>query len=138
MNPLIIVAVLLALISVAGLAKKNRELFLTGYFIYGLLVFGAETSEFISNDNTTSLFVAFLWLIQAVLALPVRAKYDSETVKKDRIRICVCFSLINLTGVLVPDISPVPEVTFYIHLLMSALPVLVVYLLSSGKIPIEK
>ena len=138
MNPLIIVAVLLALISVAGLAKKNRELFLTGYFIYGLLVFGAEASEFISNDKTTSLFVAFLWLIQAVLALPVRAKYDSETVKKDRIRICVCFSLINLTGVLVPDISPVPEVTFYIHLLMSALPVLVVYLLSSGKIPMEK
>ena len=35
MNPLIIIAVLLALISVVGLAKKNRELFLTGYFVYG-------------------------------------------------------------------------------------------------------
>ena len=138
MNPLIIVVVLLALISVVGLAKKNRELFLTGYFIYGLLVFGAETNEFISNDNTTSLFVAFLWLIQAVLALPVRARYDSETVKKDRIKICVCFSLINLTGVLVPDISPAPEVTFYIHLVMTVLPLIVVYLLSSGKIPMEK
>ena len=91
MNPLIIVASLLVLISVVGLAKKNRELFLSGYFIYGLLVFGAETNEFISYDNTTSLFVAFLWLIQAVLALPVRAKYDSETVKKDRIKICVCY-----------------------------------------------
>ena len=138
MNPLIIVAVLLVLISVAGLAKKNRELFLTGYFVYGLLVFGAETNEFLSNNNTISLFVGFLWLIQAVLALPVKAKYDSETVKKDRIKTCVCFSLINLTGVLVPDISPVPEVTFYIHLVMSVLPLVVVYLLSSGKIPIEK
>ena len=97
MNPLIIIAVLIALISVVGLAKKNRELFLTGYFVYGLLVFGAETNEFISNENTTSLFVGFLWLIQAVLALPVRAKYDSETVKKDRIKICAFFSLINLT-----------------------------------------
>ena len=138
MNPLIIIAVLIALISVVGLAKKNRELFLTGYFVYGLLVFGAETNEFISNENTISLFVGFLWLIQAVLALPVRAKYDSETVKKDRIKICVCFSLINLTGVLVPDISPAPEVTFYIHLVMSVLPLAVIYLLSSGKIVIEK
>ena len=138
MSPLIIVAVLLALISVVGLAKKNREFFLTGYFLYGLLVFGAETNEFISNENTTSLFVGFLWLIQAVLAIPIRAKYDSETVKKDRIKICICFSLINLTGVLVPDISPVPEVTFYIHLLMSVLPLVVVYLLSSGKIAMEK
>ena len=138
MNPLIIVAVLLALISVVGLAKKNREIFLTGYFVYGLLVFGAETNEFISNENTISLFVGFLWLIQAVLALPVRAKYDSETVKKDRIKICVCFSLINLTGVLVPGISPAPEVTFYIHLLMSVLPLAVIYLLSSGKIVMEK
>ena len=138
MNPLIIVAVLLTLISVAGLAKKNRELFLTGYFVYGLLVFGAETNEFISNENTISLFVGFLWLIQAVLALPVRAKYDSETVKKARIKICVCFSLINLTGVLVPDISPAPEVTFYIHLVMSVLPLVVIYLLSSGKIVMEK
>jgi len=138
MSPLIIVAVLLALISVVGLAKKNREIFLTGYFLYGLLVFGAETNEFISNENTTSLFVGFLWLIQAVLAIPIRAKYDSETVKKDRIKICICFSLINLTGVLVPDISPVPEVTFYIHLLMSVLPLVVVYLLSSGKIAMEK
>ena len=138
MNPLIIIAVLIALISVVGLAKKNRELFLTGYFVYGLLVFGAETNEFISNENTISLFVGFLWLIQAVLALPVRAKYDSETVKKDRIKICVCFSLINLTGVLVPDISPAPEVTFYIHLVMSVLPLVVIYLLSSGKIVMEK
>tara|TARA_B100000963_G_C22420323_1_gene577330 strand:+ start:280 stop:696 length:417 start_codon:yes stop_codon:yes gene_type:complete len=138
MNPLIIIAVLLALISMVGLAKKNRELFLTGYFIYGLLVFGAEINEFVSNNNTTSLFVGFLWLIQTVLALPVRAKYDSETVKKDRIKICFCLSLINLTGVLVPDISPAPEVTFYIHLVMTVLPLFVVYLLSSGKIAIEK
>jgi len=138
MNPLIIIAVLIALISVVGLAKKNRELFLTGYFVYGLLVFGAETNEFISNENTTSLFVGFLWLIQAVLALPVRAKYDSETVKKDRIKTCICFSLINLTGVLVPDISPAPEVTIYIHLVMSVLPLVVIYLLSSGKIVMEK
>ena len=138
MNPLIIIVMIIALISVVGLAKKNRELFLTGYFVYGLLVFGAETNEFISNENTTSLFVGFLWLIQAVLALPVRAKYDSETVKKDRIKICVCFSLINLTGVLVPDISPAPEVTFYIHLVMSVLPLVVIYLLSSGKIVMEK
>ena len=138
MNPLIIVAVLLALISVVGLVKKNREIFLTGYFVYGLLVFGAETNEFISNENTISLFVGFLWLIQAVLALPVRAKYDSETVKKDRIKICVCFSLINLTGVLVPGISPAPEVTFYIHLVMSVLTLAVIYLLSSGKIVMEK
>ena len=118
--------------------QKKQTAFFNRIFRLRPFSFGAETNEFISSENTTSLFVAFLWLIQAVLALPVRAKYDSETVKKDRIKICVCFSLINLTGVLVPDISPAPEVTFYIHLVMSVLPLVVVYLLSSGKIPMEK
>ena len=83
------------------------------------------------------LFVGFLWLIQAVLSLPLKAKYDSLTVKKDRIKICLSLSLINLTGVLVPNISPAPDVTFYIHLIMTILPLLVVLLLASGKIEME-
>ena len=137
MNPLLIVASSLVLISIIGILKRHREIFLTGYFLYGLLVFFAETNEYLSTGEDLSLFVAFLWLIQAVLSFPMKAKYDSITVKKDRIKICLSLSLINLTGVLVPDISPAPDVTFYIHLIMTILPLLVVLLLASGKIEME-
>ena len=137
MNPLLIVASALVLISIIGMIKRHREIFLTGYFLYGLLVFFAETNEYLSTGESLSLFVAFLWLIQAVLSFPMKAKYDSITVKKDRIKICLSLSLINLTGVLVPDISPAPDVTFYIHLIMTILPLLVVFLLASGKIEME-
>ena len=138
MNPLIFVVIGLCLLSVIGLVKKNREIFLTGYFIYGLLVFGAEINQFINENNETSLFVAFLWLIQSVLAVPVKAKYDSLTVMKDRIKICLSFSLINLVGVILPDISPMPGVTCYIHSVMAVLPLFVIFLLVSGKIKMEK
>ena len=138
MNPLIFVVIGLCLLSVIGLVKKNREIFLTGYFVYGLLVFGAEINQFINENNETSLFVAFLWLIQSVLAVPVKAKYDSLTIMKDRIKICLSFSLINLVGVILPDISPMPGVTCYIHSVMAVLPLFVIFLLVSGKIKMEK
>ena len=138
MNPLIFVVIGLCLLSAIGLVKKNREIFLTGYFIYGLLVFGAEINQFINENNETSLFVAFLWLIQSILAVPVKAKYDSLTVMKDRIKICLSFSVINLTGVILPDISPMPDVTCYIHSVMAILPLVVIFLLSSGRIKMEK
>ena len=138
MNPLIFVVIGLCLLSVIGLVKKNREIFLTGYFVYGLLVFGAEINQFINENNETSLFVAFLWLIQSVLAVPVKAKYDSLTVMKDRIKICLSFSLINLVGVILPDISPMPGVTCYIHSVMAVLPLFVIFLLVSRKIKMEK
>ena len=137
MDPLLIVASVLVLISIIGIIKRHREIFLTGYFLYGLLVFFAETNEYLITGEDLSLFVAFLWLIQAVLSFPMKAKYDSITVKKDRIKICLSLSLINLTGVLVPNISPAPDFTFYIHLIMTILPLLVVLLLASGKIQIE-
>ena len=89
-------------------------------------------------NNETSLFVAFLWLIQSVLAVPVKAKYDSLTIMKDRIKICLSFSLINLVGVILPDISPMPGVTCYIHSVMAVLPLFVIFLLISGKIKMEK
>tara|TARA_B100000902_G_C27241647_1_gene880323 strand:- start:576 stop:995 length:420 start_codon:yes stop_codon:yes gene_type:complete len=138
MNPLLIVASALVLISIIGIFKRHREIFLTGYFLYGLLVFFAETNEYLSSGENLSLFVAFLWLIQAILSFPMKAKYDSITVKKDRIKTCLSLSLINLTGVLVPDISPAPDVTFYIHLIMTILPLLVVFLYASGRIEMEK
>ena len=39
---------------------------------------------------------------------------------------------------MIPEISPAPQVTFYIHLIMAILPLIVVYLLASGKIELEK
>ena len=138
MNPAIIPALLFLLISIFGIVKRHREIFLTGYFLYGLLVFGVEISAFIQNNEPLNLFVAFLWLIQAVIAFPQKTSYDSLSVREARIKICIVLSLINITGFMVPEISPAPQVTFYIHLIMAILPLLVVYLLASGKIELEK
>tara|TARA_B100000579_G_scaffold204152_1_gene166882 strand:+ start:91 stop:510 length:420 start_codon:yes stop_codon:yes gene_type:complete len=138
MNPAIIPALLFLLISIFGIAKRHREIFLTGYFLYGLLVFVVEISEFVQNNEPINLFVAFLWLIQAVVAFPKKTLYDSLSVKEARIKICIVLSLINITGFMVPEISPAPQVTFYIHLIMAILPLLVIYLLASGKIEVEK
>lgn len=138
MNPAIIPALLFLLISIFGIVKRHREIFLTGYFLYGLLVFGVEISAFIQNNEPLNLFVAFLWLIQAVIAFPQKTSYDSLSVREARIKICIVLSLINITGFMVSEISPAPQVTFYIHLIMAILPLLVVYLLASGKIELEK
>ena len=138
MNPAIIPALIFVIISIIGLAKRHREIFLLGYFLYGILVFGAEISSFISTQEPINLFVAFIWLIQAVLAFPNKYPYDSPSVKDARIKICIALSLINITGVLIPEISPEPQITLYIHLIMAILPLMVVGLLSSGKIEIEK
>jgi hypothetical protein len=138
MNPAIIPALIFVIISIIGLAKRHREIFLLGYFLYGILVFGAEISSFISTQEPINLFVAFIWLIQAVLAFPNKYPYDSPSVKDARIKICIALSLINITGVLIPEISPEPQMTLYIHLIMAILPLMVVGLLSSGKIEMEK
>ena len=138
MNPEIIPALIFVIISIIGLAKRHREIFLLGYFLYGILVFGAEISSFISTQEPINLFVAFIWLIQAVLAFPNKYPYDSPSVKDARIKICIALSLINITGVLIPEISPEPQITLYIHLIMAILPLMVVGLLSSGKIEMEK
>ena len=138
MNPEIIPALIFVIISIIGLAKRHREIFLLGYFLYGILVFGAEISSFISTQEPINLFVAFIWLIQAVLAFPNKYPYDSPSVKDARIKICIALSLINTTGVLIPEISPEPQITLNIHLKMAILPLMVVGLLSSGKIEMEK
>ena len=138
MNPAIIPVLIFVIISIIGLAKRHREIFLLGYFLYGILVFGAEISSFISTQQPINLFVAFIWLIQAVLAFPNKYPYDSPSVKDARIKICIALSLINITGVLIPEISPEPQITLYIHLIMAILPLMVVGLLSSGKIEMEK
>jgi|TARA_B110000495_G_C22637112_1_gene378554 hypothetical protein len=138
MNPAIIPVLIFVIISIIGLAKRHREIFLLGYFLYGILVFGAEISSFISTQEPINLFVAFIWLIQAVLAFPNKYPYDSPSVKDARIKICIALSLINITGVLIPEISPEPQITLYIHLIMAILPLMVVGLLSSGKIEMEK
>jgi hypothetical protein len=138
MNPAIIPALLFLIISLIGIVKRHRETFLLGYFLYGVLVFISEISFYIETQESINLLVALLWLVQAILAFPKKAAYDSNSVKEARIKICLALSAINITGVVIPEISPAPEITFYIHLVMAILPLLVVFLLSSGKIEIEK
>tara|TARA_B110000116_G_C16536436_1_gene446694 strand:- start:97 stop:513 length:417 start_codon:yes stop_codon:yes gene_type:complete len=138
MDPSIIIAAIFMLISVIGLVKKNRKIFLSGYMFYGFLVFFVEIFEYTNGGDLHHLFVAFLWLIQGVIAIPTKAKYDSLSVREARVKILLALSLINVTGFIAPEISPAPEITFYFHILLALLPLVVVYLLMIGKIEMEK
>ncbi|MBN09211.1 MAG: hypothetical protein CMC79_02415 [Flavobacteriaceae bacterium] len=138
MNPAIIPAGIFVLISIIGLAKKHREIFLTGYMLYGILVFVVEFGGYMGGGEKYQLFVAFMWLCQAIMCIPKKAPYDSPSVREARIKILACLSLINITGFLEPGISPAPEITFWYHVILSILPLIVIYLLSIGKIVMEK
>ena len=138
MNPAIIPAGNFVIISIIVLAKKNREIFLTGYMLYGILVFFVEFKGYMGGGDKYQLFVSFLWLCQAVMCIPKKVPYDSLSVKEARIKILACLTLINITGFLESGISPAPEITFWFHVIISILPLIVIYLLSSGKIQMEK
>ena len=111
MNPAIIPAGIFVIISIIGLAKKHREIFLTGYMLYGILVFFVEFSGFMGGGDKYQLFVSILWLCQAVMCISKKVPYDSLSVKEARIKILACLTLINITGFLESRISPAPEIT---------------------------
>lgn len=137
MNPLIIIASLLVLVSLFGVIRRNRQIFLTGYFVYGILVFGAELNNYAATQEATNLLVAFLWLVQAVLAIPTKLPYDgSKLAKSAAVKINASLSIINWIGVLIPGISPAPEVTFYLHLILAIFPLIAIALVLTNKIAI--
>jgi len=111
MNPAIIPAGIFVIISIIGLVKRHREIFLTGYMVYGILVFFMEFSGFMGGGDKYQLFVSILWLCQAVMCISKNIPYDSLSVKKTRIKILACLTLINITGFLESGISPASEIT---------------------------
>ena len=127
------------LISLYGLAKRNRVFFNLGYFLFGLIVVASEFSFFAESQAPIHLATAFLWLIQISLAIPNKLPYDgSKLAKSAAVKIYVCLSLINLYGIYIVRVTDVPDVAQYFHIILTVLPLVPIYLVLNDKIEITK
>lgn len=135
----IIIASGCVLISLYGLAKRNRVFFNLGYFLFGLIVVASEFSFFAESQAPIHLATAFLWLIQISLAIPNKLPYDgSKLAKSAAVKIYVCLSLINLYGIYIVRVTDVPDVAQYFHIILAVLPLVPIYLVLNDKIEITK
>lgn len=135
----IIIASCCVLISLYGLAKRNRVFFNLGYFLFGLIVVASEFSFFAESQAPIHLATAFLWLIQISLAIPNKLPYDgSKLAKSAAVKIYVCLSLINLYGIYIVRVTDVPDVAQYFHIILAVLPLVPIYLVLNDKIEITK
>ncbi|MEC7173806.1 MAG: hypothetical protein VXW04_04795 [Bacteroidota bacterium] len=135
----IIIASGCVLISLYGLAKRNRVFFNLGYFLFGLIVVASEFSFFAESQAPIHLATAFLWLIQISLAIPNKLPYDgSKLAKSAAVKIYVCLSLINLYGIYIVRVTDVPDVAQYFHIILTVLPLVPIYLVLNDKIEITK
>jgi hypothetical protein len=140
MDAMIIVALVPVLISIYGVISRQRFYFLMGYFLYGILVFGAEFQKFMANDELSHLLVAGLWGLQAILAFPNKLNYDGTKVfKLFALKTFLSLFVINLIGIfVVKGDETVPSMAVYLHGILMVLPALGFYLMSTNKIPIKK
>ncbi|MGA0374526.1 MAG: hypothetical protein ACO3MA_07625 [Flavobacteriaceae bacterium] len=135
----IIIASGCVLISLYGLAKRNRVFFNLGYFLFGLIVVASEFSFFAESQAPIHLATAFLWLIQISLAIPNKLPYDgSKLAKSAAVKIYICLSLINLYGIYIVRVTDVPDVAQYFHIILAVLPFVPIYLVLNDKIEIIK
>jgi len=135
----IIIASGCVLISLYGLAKRNRVFFNLGYFLFGLIVVASEFSFFAESQAPIHLATAFLWLIQISLAIPNKLPYDgSKLAKSAAVKIYICLSLINLYGIYIVRVTDVPDVAQYFHIILAVLPLVPIYLVLNDKIEIIK
>ena len=101
MDPLVIVAGIPTALALFGVIRKNRMFFLTGYFLYALIVVPNEIMTYNATGEVAHLAYAFLWGVQAVLAFPNRLNYDGTKVFKSfGIKVFLSLSAVNLFGVL--------------------------------------
>ena len=136
----IIVSALVILVSLYGLIKKNRVFFNTGYFVFGLMVVLDQFLLFNESGAVLHLALASLWLIQCTITLPNKLAYDGSKIAKSAgIKINLVLSIINFFGAFYAQkAAEVPEGAAYGHLLLAALPLIVIYFIVSDKIEINK
>lgn len=134
----IIIASISVFITVFGALKKNRVLFNTGYFVFGILVVVSELRFYAAEANLLNLANAFLWGIQASLAIPNKLPYDgSKLAKSAAIKVYTCLALVNLYGFILAQNTPeIPEMASYFHLLLAILPVIPIALVLGDKLEI--
>lgn len=145
MNPLIVVAGIPTALALYGVIRRNRMFFLTGYFLYSLIVIPNELMTYMDNGEMTHLALAALWAVQAIVAFPNKLNYDGTKVFKSfAIKVFLSLSIINLFGVSLVSSTPasleLTETTKAIaaayHGILALLPLVGVFLMSTDRIPV--
>jgi hypothetical protein len=139
MLPQIIVASACVLITLYGLLKRNRVFFNLGYFLFGLVVVISEFSFFAKDPAPIHLATAFLWMIQISLAIPNKLPFDeSKITKSAAIKVYVCLSLINIFGIYIVQVSDIPDVAQYFHIILAVLTFIPIYFVMKDKLEISQ
>ncbi|MBN32074.1 MAG: hypothetical protein CL845_08840 [Crocinitomicaceae bacterium] len=146
MNPLVIVAGIPTALALFGVIRKNRMIFLLGYFLYALIVVPNEFITYNATGEVAHLAYTFLWGVQAVLAFPNRLNYDGTKVFKSfGVKFFLSLSAINLFGVFLIQAMPasleLTETTKSIaaayHGILAVLPLVGVFLMTTDRIPVK-
>ncbi len=139
MNPLAIVAGIPVLITLFGVIKRKRFFFLLGYFLYALLVVGAEMNNYMETNAMQHLMIAALWAVQGALAFPNKLNYDgSKVFKSFAIKTFIAFILINLIGIFVAkDSEAVPKAAEYYHGILMVFPMIATFLMLTNRVPVQ-
>lgn len=107
MNPTVeliftIAGALLVLLTVYGAVKLDRKLFLSGICFFSILPIIGESMGYNADKGAVHIMVIFLFVIQAVLALPTNISFTADNVAAGKLtgKIAITLLLINLAGAL--------------------------------------
>jgi hypothetical protein len=128
MNPTVmliftILGAALTLLTLYGAATLSRKLFLSGICYFSILPLIGESMAYSNDKATVHVMVAFLFLIQFVLALPNAIVYGQENAAAIKLssKIAVALLLINVAGaVFILCLKATVPVQFgYYHVIIS-------------------
>lgn len=133
-----IIVLLGVLVTLYGVFTKNRVLYNVGYFVFGIVVVLDQFGLFSETNSAENLAMASLWMIQAIVAIPNKVKYDgSKLAKSAGVKINASLSVINGFAVYyATTVDYIPEFAMYIHGLLAVLPLIAIYLILSDKIEV--
>ncbi|MEO6849211.1 MAG: hypothetical protein ABI203_01275 [Mucilaginibacter sp.] len=106
MNPTVeliftIVGGALVLLTIYGAVTLHRKLFLSGICFFSILPLIGESMAYNTDKGSVHIVVIFVFLIQAVLALPSNITYTSDNVAAGKLtsKIALSMLLINVGGI---------------------------------------
>jgi hypothetical protein len=131
------------LLTLYGAATLSRKLFLSGLFCFSILPIIGESMAYGTDKATMHVMVAFLFLVQLVLAIPNTIVYGAENTAAIKItsKIAFAFLLINVAGAVfilcLKAAAPVQFGYFHVVLSLAVLYLIIRRLSSNGAVVLK-
>ncbi|HEY8781462.1 MAG TPA: hypothetical protein VIM16_07610 [Mucilaginibacter sp.] len=128
MNPTIqlifeIVGGALTLLTVYGALKSDRKFFLSGLCYFSILPVIGSAMAYSDDKAPVHILVIFLFLVQFVLALPIKINFGPDNLAAIKLatKIGFAFLIINVAGAvfILCLKAPVPALVGYYHVVFS-------------------